>query len=69
MLPNLSYIPMAFAGLTAAHFIALSNGIFIFLTAVLTQFIRLVTEPAIFPSFVSVATFPFTVTSNPPSVY
>ena len=36
MLPNLSYIPMAFAGLTAAHFIALSNGIFIFLTAVLT---------------------------------
>ena len=44
MLPNLSYIPMAFAGLTAAHFIALSNGIFIFLTAVLTQFIRLVTR-------------------------
>ena len=57
-LPYLSSIPIDLAGFKVAHLTALSNGIFIFLTAVLMQSIKFVAEPAIAPPSVSVARFP-----------
>ena len=67
--PYLSSIPRLLAGLIVAHAAAVSSGIFISFTAVLTQSGSGVTDPARAPSDTSVARFPLTFTSSPPRVY